>query len=74
MEFEQLKKIIADVLSVDPEEIREDTTFDDLGGDSLDLYQIILEIQDQMGIEIDEEKASKISTVGEALDLIRDSE
>jgi acyl carrier protein len=74
MEFEQLKKIIADVLSVDPDEIREDTTFDDLGGDSLDLYQIILEIQDQMGIEIDEEKASKISTVGEALDLIRDSE
>lgn len=74
MEFEQLKKIIADVLSVDPEEIKEDTTFDDLGGDSLDLYQIILEIQDQMGIEIDEEKASKISTVGEALELIRDSE
>ncbi len=73
MEFETLKQIIAEVLSVDPDEITMDTTFDDLGGDSLDLYQIILEVQEQLSVEIDEEKAASITTVGEAVELIQDA-
>ena len=57
MEFEKLKKVIADVLNVDPEEITMDTTFvDDLGADSLDVFQIILGIEEEFDIEIPAEK------------------
>ena len=72
MELDLLKKIIADVLSVDPDDITSDTTFiDDLGADSLDVYQIIMAVDDELGIEIDENQAEKIRTVGDAVDLIR---
>jgi acyl carrier protein len=74
MEFDTLKQIIAEVLGVDPDEISEDTTFtDDLGADSLDLYQILLEVQDRLGVEIDEDKVQNITTVGQALEMIEDS-
>lgn len=72
MEFEKLKKVIADVLNVDPDEITMDTTFvDDLGADSLDVFQIVLGIEEEFDIEIPAEKAEKISTVEEAVELIK---
>ena len=72
MEFEKLKEIIADVLNVDEDEITMDTTFvDDLGADSLDLYQIILGVEDAFDIEIPQEEAEKIVTVADAIDLIQ---
>ena len=72
MEFEKLKQIVAEILSVDPRELTEETNFiDDLCADSLDLYQIIQEIEGTFEIEIPEEKAEKIRTVGEAVELIR---
>ena len=58
MEFEKLKKVIADVLKVDPNEISMDTTFaDDLGADSLDVFEIIMGIEEEFGIEIPTEEA-----------------
>lgn len=72
MEFEKLKKIIADVLGVDENEITEDTTFvEDLDADSLDVVQIIMGIEDELDIEIKDEDAEKIKTVGDAVDLIK---
>ena len=72
MELEKLKKVIAEVLSVDPEEITMDTTFvDDLGADSLDVFQIIMGLEEEFDIEIAPEKAEKITTVGEAVELIK---
>lgn len=72
MEFEKLKKVIAEVLNVDPEEITMDTTFvDDLGADSLDVFQIIMGIEEEFDIEIPAEKAEKIATVEEAVELIK---
>ena len=72
MEFEKLKSVIAEVLNVDPDEITMDTTFvDDLGADSLDVYQIIMGIEEEFDIEIPAEKAEKISTVEEAVELIK---
>ena len=54
MEFEKIKKIIAEVLNVDEEEITMDTTFvDDLGADSLDVFQIVMGIEEEFDIEID---------------------
>ena len=72
MEFEKLKGIIADVLNVDEDEITMDTTFvDDLGADSLDVFQIIMGIEEEFDIEIAQEEAEKIVSVGDAVEEIR---
>ena len=72
MEFEKLKNVIAEVLNVDPDEITMETTFvDDLGADSLDVFQIVMGIEEEFDIEIPAEKAEKITTVEEAVELIK---
>ncbi|MGN0430899.1 MAG: acyl carrier protein [Lachnospiraceae bacterium] len=72
MEFEKLKKVIAEVLNVDPEEITLESTFtDDLGADSLDVFQIIMGIEEEFDIEIPADKAEKITTVEEAVEMIK---
>ena len=72
MELEKLQQIIAEVLNVDASEVMPGTTFtDDLGADSLDLYQIILGVEDAFDIEISQEEAEKIVTVGDAVELIQ---
>ena len=64
MELEKVKKIIAGVLNVDPNEITEETTFvDDLGADSLDLFQVMMGIEEEFDIDVDPEKVEKIATV-----------
>lgn len=74
MELKKLQEVIAEVLNVDPREITEKTTFlDDLGADSLDVYQIIMGIEDAFQIEIPAEKVEGITTVGEAVELIKSS-
>ena len=74
MELEKLKKIIVEVLNVDEDEISEDTTFiDDLGADSLDIFQIIMGIEEEFDIEIPTEEAEKISTVGDAVEQIKNA-
>lgn len=72
MELEKVKGIIADVFNIDEETITEDTTFvDDLGADSLDIFQIIMGIEETFDIEIDNEDAEKIVTVGDAVEQIK---
>ena len=72
MVFEKLKQIIADVLNVDPDEIAMDSTFmDDLGADSLDVFQIIMAIEEEFDIEIPNEAAEKIVTVADAAEQIK---
>ena len=72
MEFEKLQNIIAEVLNVDTDEISLNTTFvDDLGADSLDIFQIIMGIEEDFDIEIDNEEAEKITTVQDAVDQIQ---
>ena len=74
MEFEKLKKIIAEVLNVDEDEITTETTFiDDLGADSLDVFQIIMGLEEEFDIEIANEDAEKIVTVGDALEQIKNA-
>ena len=74
MEFEKLKGIIADVLNVDENEITMETTFvDDLGADSLDVFQIIMGIEDEFDLEIDQEEAEKIVSVGDAVEEIKNA-
>lgn len=74
MEFEKLQKIIAEVLNVDADEITMDTTFvDDLGADSLDVFQIIMGIEEEFDIEIANEDAEKIVSVGDAVEQIKNA-
>jgi len=67
----RVKEIIAEQLMVDIEEITEESTFvDDLGADSLDRVELIMEFEEEFGIEIPDEDAEKITTVGEAIAYI----
>ena len=72
MEFEKLKEIIAEILNVDPDEITMDTTFvDDLGADSLDIFQIIMGIEEEFDIDISSENDEKIVSVADAVEEIK---
>ena len=73
MEFEKLKKIIAEVLNVDEEEITMETTFVDDLGDSLDIFQIIMGIEEEFDIEIANEDAEHIVTVSDAVEEIKNA-
>ena len=74
MELEKLQKIIAEVLNVDTEEVTPDTTFvDDLGADSLDIFQIVMGIEEEFDIEIPDDKAAEIKTVQDIVDYIKEN-
>ena len=64
----RVRAIIADQLMVEPEEVTDESSFvEDLGADSLDTVELIMEFEDEFGVEISDEDAEKISTVGEAI-------
>ncbi len=72
MELEKIKVIIAEVLNIDADSITADTTFvDDLGADSLDIFQIIMGIEEEYDIELENESVEQIQTVGDAVEAIR---
>lgn len=74
MEFETLQGIVAQVLGAEPEEIGPDTTFvDDLGADSLDIFQIVIAIEEEFEIEIPNEAMEQIITVGDAAEQIKNA-
>ena len=74
MEFEKIRDIIAEVLNLDTEEITMESSFiDDLGADSLVVFQIIMGIEETFDIEIDNEEAEKIVTVGDAVEQIKNA-
>lgn len=71
MEFEKLQNIIAEVLGRDAEEITKEMTFvDDLGADSLEVFQIIMGIEDTFDVILDEELVNQVKSVGEAFALV----
>lgn len=72
MEFEALKRVTAEILGMDPEEIAMDMTFlSDLGADSLDVYQIVKGVEEELDITIPTENLYQIKTVKEAVALIK---
>ena len=74
MEFEKLQNIIADVLNIDKSKINPETTFvDDLGADSLDVFQIIMGIEDEFDIQIPDDAAESIVTVNDAVVQIQNA-
>ena len=74
MEFEKLQEIIAEVLNLEPDDITMGATFvDDLGADSLDIFQIIMGIEEAFDIEIPNDAAEHIVTVGDAAEQIKNA-
>ena len=74
MELEKIRQIIAGILNVNPDEVNADSAFiEDLGADSLDVFQIIMGVEEEFDIEIPAEDAEKITTVEEAVNLIKNA-
>ena len=72
MEFERVKNVIVDQLSVDADEVTLEASFvDDLGADALDVVELIMGLETEFDIEIPDEDAEKISTVGDAVEYIK---
>lgn len=70
--FEKIRNIIADQLGVDANEITESTTFEDLGVDSLDLFQILISLEEEFGVEIPNEDAENIKTIQDVVEYIKE--
>jgi acyl carrier protein len=70
--FEKMKKLIAEKLEIEEEKITLDASFrQDLGADSLDTYELVYAIEEEMGINIPDEKANEFETVGDAVEYIK---
>ena len=70
---EKVKEIIVNQLGVDASEVTDDASFiEDLGADSIDLSDIIMQLEDEFGIEIPESDTEKIKTVGDAINYIKE--
>ena len=70
--FEKMKKLIAEKLEIDESKITLDSSFrQDLGADSLDTFELVYAIEEEMGIEVPDEKANEFETVRDAIDFIK---
>jgi acyl carrier protein len=66
-----VKDHLVSELEVDPERVKAETRFrEDLDADSLDLYELVMELEDRYGIRVSEEEAAQIATVGDAVDFV----
>ncbi|MCL4442160.1 acyl carrier protein [Desulforamulus profundi] len=71
--FDKIKAIIVDQLGVDEADVTADASFvDDLGADSLDIVELVMALEEEFGLEIPDEEAEKIRTVGDAVKFIQD--
>jgi len=72
MEFEKLRDIICEVLNIEPEEVTMSSHFvDDLGADSLDIYSILTAAEEEFDVEMPQEAAERIKTVGDAVEELK---
>ena len=71
--FERVQGVVAEQLGVEPEKVTTDAEFvQDLNADSLDLVELIMQLEEEFGVEISDEEAENIKTVGDALEYIQE--
>lgn len=68
--FKKIRDIVAEQLSVDPETITQNTRFEELNADSLDVVEVIMTLEDEFEIEIPDEEAEKIKDIGAVVDYV----
>lgn len=71
MELDKIKKILVEQLDVDEEAIKPETTIEELGADSLDLVEMIMNLEEEFGIQIEDEDMDDLKTVGDIIDYIK---
>lgn len=71
MEFEKIQEIISEQMNIDKSKITENTMFEDIGADSLDIFQIITELEEIYETEFDASEADKIKSVGDAVEYLK---
>jgi acyl carrier protein len=69
--FEKVKSIVVDQLGVDADEVTLETSFEDLNADSLDVVELVMALEEEFDIEIPEEDAEKIRSIGAAVEYIK---
>lgn len=69
--FEKIKGIVAEQLGVEEDEIKEETSFDELNADSLDIVELIMALEEEFDLEIPDEDAEKLTTVGTAVEYVK---
>ena len=71
--FNEVKEVVVEQLNANPDEVKEDSKFvEDLGADSLDVVELVMALEEKFGIEIPDEDAEKIQTVGDAVKYIKE--
>jgi acyl carrier protein len=70
--FSKIREIVVDQLGVEEDEVTLETSFEDLNADSLDIVELIMALEEEFGIEIPDEDAEKLTTVGAAVDYIKE--
>lgn len=68
MIFEEIRAVVCEQLGVDEDQVKLETTFEELGADSLDLFQVVIEIEEKYGIQLEE--AENIKSVKDAVDYV----
>lgn len=75
MIFEKVQEKVADQLSIDPEDVAMESSFiEDLGADSLDIVELLMALEEEFDIEIPDEEAEKLVTVGDVVDYIKNNQ